>query len=359
MPNEEQPLLGLQQRIELGKIKRSSAARLMCFLVCVGVLTAAFAVSGIWKDGQLWIGSDGVQSESEGTSSSVENLSPPNSSSLADTNGKEQEKVEIPAGAIPVISMDLSCDWSSRKMLENQTIHRISLDELFSMSLSGEEISEDPVVLILHTHATEAYLEPNTSYILGDVGDVIYSDQSTRSVVAVGKALCESLNQNGIPAVHCDQTHGKDGSLQNAYASSEACIRAYLKRYPSIQCVIDLHRDGILDSSGSLVRTEIVAEGTPYGQVMAVVGSDGNGTEHPRWKRNLALALQLCVNLNGAVEDLCRTVSLRNPSYNQELAPYSLLLEIGSAGNTQEEAIRTARLVGEALSRMMKEMVSA
>ena len=359
MPKEERPLLETYQKIELGKINRVSVARLMCFLLCIGILTAAFAVSGVWKDGRQWFGSDGVQSEGEEASRDEQTPLPPSFSSSADTNDKSEEKADIPAGAIPVVSMDLSCDWTLRAMLENQTAYRVNVENFLSMPIVGTVTDAEPLVLILHTHATEAYLDPDTAYITGEVGDAIYSDQENRSVIEVGKVLCSTLNEKGIPAVHCAQKHGKDGSLQNAYASSEACIKAYLKRYPSIQYIIDIHRDGILNSSGELVKTEILAEGKSYGQVMAVVGSDGNGTNHPHWRQNLALALQLCNRLNETVESLCRTVSLRNASYNQELAPYSLLLEIGSAGNTQEEAIRTVELVGETLSRMILESITS
>ena len=357
MLKEERLLLGSHQSIDLGKINRTSSARLMCFLICIGILTAAFAVSGVWKDGRDWFNndkSDGLETPfSEELSFSTQ---PP---SATDTNQITEEEKKVPAGAIPIVSMNLSTEWNVGTMVENQTGYRLNVDELLSLPLFGTAPTDEPLVLILHTHATEAYLNPNVTYITGEVGDEIYSDRRDRSVLLVGEAMSETLNQNGITTIHCAQKHGMDGSLQNAYASSEACVKAYLKRYPSIQCVIDLHRDGILDRSGALVRTEVQKEGESYGQVMAVVGSDGNGTFHPNWRNNLALALQLCSRLNASVEETCRTVSLRNASYNQELAPYSLLLEIGSAGNTQEEAIRTVRLVGEVLSQMIKESIAS
>ena len=357
MEKEERPLLGAHQKIELGKIKRASAARLMSFLLCVGILTAAFAASGMWKDLGQWFGEEADSMGSEKTPSAGNAdalLDPP---SATDTKEETEDAVEIPVGATPVVSLDLSADWSEGAVLENQTVYRVSEIDLLSIVLKcdGSLSSQEPLVLVLHTHSSEAYLEPNAAYLVGDVGDQIYSDQEDRSVLSVGAALCDTLNKNGIPTVQCSKKHGMDGTLQNAYASSEACIKAYLKRYPSIQYVVDLHRDGILDRSGALVRTEIQKSGESYGQIMAVVGSDGNGTEHPSWEQNLALALQLCSRLNASTEGLCRRASLRNASYNQELAPYSLLLEIGSAGNTQEEAIRSAKLVGEELASMIKE----
>ena len=87
-------------------------------------------------------------------------------------------------------------------------------------------------------------------------------------------------------------------------------------------------------------------------QVMAVVGTDCNGTEHTRWEENLALALQLRRAMNAETEGIGRPVFLRNSSYNQELAPYSLLLEIGTGGNSLAQAKRTAEMVGSALVKL-------
>ena len=87
---------------------------------------------------------------------------------------------------------------------------------------------------------------------------------------------------------------------------------------------------------------------------MAVVGSDGNGTQHPRWQDNLALALQLRERLNQSLVGACRPVSLRNASFHQELAPYSLLLEIGTVANSPEAALAAARRVGECLAEMIR-----
>lgn len=350
MENTKQPLLPPQQAISFGIPLRKNTTRFMCFLICVGILTAAFALSGVWKTGEEWYSGNGalVQNDPIPEANNIQPSTPP----LADTPSVSDP---IPDGAIPVISKDLSCDWDMNTFLQNQTARKIDLSEIRSVPFVAEQKEEGPLVLILHTHATEAYLEPNTPYLTDPIGNVIYSDNERRSVTSVGAALCDTLNKHGISAVHCAEKHGKDGTLQNAYAGSEACIKSYLEQYPSIQYIIDVHRDGILNGEGALVRTNVEKDGEPYSQVMAVVGSDGNGTPCPNWKSNLSLAVKLCETLNDHVENISRPISLRNSSYNQELASRSLLLEIGSAGNTQEEAIRTAELIGIALSDLLKD----
>ena len=118
--------------------------------------------------------------------------------------------------------------------------------------------------------------------------------------------------------------------------------------------MIDLHRDAVTTSEGELVRAVAEYNGEPIAQVLSVIGTDCNGTSHENWSNNLALALQLREALNQKGASICRPVSLRNSSYNQELAKYSLLLEIGTAANSAEEAKRTAELVGETLADLLQ-----
>ena len=338
-----------RELIDLRFVYRKNARRFFSFLICVGILIASFAISGVWMRRDKFFESD----DRSGASDVAQpEQSTDNISHHPDDPNVEAPEVKIPENAIPVISMDFS--YGDRSLLQNQTAYTPNLEAVRGLFQSKPISTDAPTVLILHTHAQESYLMPDTKYIEGDLDRELYSKESGRSVVDVGRILCETLNQNGVPAVHCSEKHGTDGTLQNAYAHAEACIEAYLKKYPSIQYVIDLHRDGILDSNGALVRTHTDHQGEALAQVMAVVGTDGNGTSCPNWQQNLSLALCLYEGLETEVQRLCRPISLRNASYNQELAPYALLLEIGSAGNTQQEAVRTAKLVGKVLADLIQ-----
>ncbi len=307
----------------------------LIFLVCAAVLVAGFAVSRIWLPRR---GTNDGLPEATGTAGTSD----------GGTDGSTTAPPEpepIPDGATVIRSADLSGG-----ELRNETakvVDSAAVRALFSEK-KQEFRADQPVVLILHTHAQESYRTDDAPpYLTGTVGDSIYSDDPAQTVVAVGEALAKELNRNGIPAIHCTSMHGEGGTLRGAYRSAADCIRAYLERYPSIAYVIDLHRDGILDSDGACLRT---ASASGEAQVMAVVGTDGNGTDCPAWRSNLGMALQLFDRLNGERAGTCRAVSLRNASYNQELAPHSLLLEIGSAGNTVSEAVSAATRVGKALA---------
>ena len=83
---------------------------------------------------------------------------------------------------------------------------------------------------------------------------------------------------------------------------------------------------------------------------MAIVGSNAEGDDFPEWQKNYALALALRAELNRNGSVVMRTVSVRRSTYNQELSPYALLLEIGSGANTVEEAGRAAERIALALA---------
>ncbi|MBQ9131834.1 MAG: stage II sporulation protein P, partial [Clostridia bacterium] len=252
----------------------------------------------------------------------------------------------------PVVSMDLAYLSLGDSYIHNETVYDPIPSLLREKKLEPDLSGDAPRVLILHTHTTESYLPEGTAYVEGDPGGATYGTDPDQGVLAVGEVLCQVLNEKGIPTLHCTVMHD-DSGLRGSYARSAETVRSYLEEYPSIVCVIDLHRDAVMNSKGEYIRS--LAEGCdqPTAQILAVVGTDGNGTPCPGWEDNLALALQLREALNREGRALCRPVSLRNASYNQELAPFSLLLEMGTGGNSPEEAKRAARLVGEALAELL------
>ena len=349
MGNIQGQLTSPKENIRFGKVHQRTTTRFFSFLTCIAILIAAFAMSGVWLNRENMLGFlDKTPPQGDDLTEGdiyLENQNP-------DRN--PQTSLLIPEGATAIVSLDLSYKANELSMLQNETLYRPNLEEIKNKQSITDQSSDGPLVLILHTHASEAYLPPQVSYLEGNIGQNIYSSDPERSVIAVGRTLCETLNQNGISAIQCTDQHGKNGTLQSSYQGAATCIARYLEKYPSIQYVIDLHRDGILNNHGELVKAVTTYEGNSYGQIMAVVGTDGNGTEHPYWQSNLSLAIRLNEGIESKIENLCRPISLWNASYNQELAPNSLLLEIGSAGNTKEEAIRSAQLIGEVLSELIK-----
>lgn len=262
---------------------------------------------------------------------------------------------KVPDGETPILPMDLSLSSLGAEYINNATGLKPDVKKLLAKpfgsdsSLVALSKKNKPLVLVLHTHGTEGYSEDGALSFSDNGGEIARSEDPRENVVAVGAAFSEALNQAGIPTLHCtvmhDQTQYKD-----SYSRAKQTVERYLSAYPSIRLVIDLHRDSIVKSSGELVRPVTLVDGEVAAQVMCVVGSNWNGQENPRWEENLSLALKLRKALNEQYEKFCRPVYLKGSTYNQELAPYSLLLEIGAGGNSVEEAKRAAVKVAETLA---------
>ncbi len=261
----------------------------------------------------------------------------------------------VPEGEIPIIPMDLSLSSYGTRYIHNDTGYTPDTDALLKRdfghkdSLEYLSASACPTVLIVHTHGTEAYSENGAiSYAEGEEDFTRTADRS-KNVVSVGAVMAEYLNKQGVSTVHCTVLHDQV-QYKDSYARAEQTIRNYLEKYPTIRLVIDVHRDSIVKSTGETVRPVTLIEGQAAAQLMCIVGSDWGGDHNPRWSGNLALALQVREKLNLQYENLCRPVYLRSSTYNQELAPYSLLIEVGSAGNSLEEAHRAALALAQVLT---------
>lgn len=262
----------------------------------------------------------------------------------------------VPSGMLGVIPLDLSLSDQGLDYIYDQSdAYDVDLSKIGSISVSTDigsvYPSGAPLVLILHTHATEAYTDEGVLWYDSD-REIGRSGDVKKNVVSVGARLAERLNELGIPTLHCEILHD-EGGYSSAYQSSAETVKQYLREYPSIQYVIDLHRDAVQRSTGEIVRPVTESGDGAAAQIMCVVGSGASSVGGDHWERNLALAQKLRGELNSTAPRLCRPTCLRDSAYNQHLAPYSLLLEMGAAGNTLDEAHRSAELVAEALFKVI------
>lgn len=201
---------------------------------------------------------------------------------------------------------------------------------------------ETPTVLIVHSHGTESY-ENTENYTPSGY----YRTRDTAyNVVSVGAALAQELRQGGISVIH-DTTMHDDPSYNDAYDQSRSSIQAYLQQYPSICLVLDLHRDAVASDSGQIKYTVSTPEGTAA-QMMLVVGTDAK-LSHPRWPENMALAVKLHALLEKNYPGICRPISFRTSRFNQDLSSGAVLVEMGAAGNSRQEALLAAKLLGKTL----------
>ena len=208
-----------------------------------------------------------------------------------------------------------------------------------------------PKVLIVHTHSSEAYT-PHSGWEY-EQSDLLRTEDPMRSVIRVGSEIAEVLEAAGIETLH-DTALNDYPTYSGAYARMEATIKGYLAEYPSIQMVLDVHRDAAEDANGMQVAFTRQIEGENCAQVMLVVGTDEGGLEHPDWQENLANALKLQAILNRKFPGLCRPIDLRTERFNAHLTKGSVLAEFGCTGNTLAQAIRAGRHFAEGLVELIR-----
>ncbi len=269
------------------------------------------------------------------------------------------QKEDDEAVKYPIVALDLSQNSMGEYYIGNETGYNPNIKALLEKKdivpdFSEPENKNSPLVLIIHTHGTEAYAEEGIDYYVDDGGEISRTQDTEKNIVAIGKLMAEILNEEGINTVHCDIMHDKE-SYQDSYIRAAESIKSYIAKYPTIKYVFDVHRDAILKADGSLVKAVTEIDGESVAQVMTVVGSNYKGANFPDWENHLALALRLKSKLGESYEKLSRPVYLRGAAYNQQYTEGSLLLEIGSSGNTLNEAKRAAELVAYALADIIKE----
>ena len=202
----------------------------------------------------------------------------------------------------------------------------------------------EPQILIIHTHSSEAYTPAGLDRY--EASDTSRTEDKEYNIVRVGDELTALLQQAGLNVIHDREIYDYP-SYTGSYERSGAAVQSYLEQYPSIAVVIDMHRDA-LGANGVVYKTMAEESGVCASQVMLLVGTDDSGLYHPNWRSNLSLALYLQNAVSAAHPTLMRPVSLVQQRYNQHLTGGSLILEVGSSGNTLQEALAAIRLFADA-----------
>lgn len=267
------------------------------------------------------------------TVSAVE-TTPAENNSIASTQTTQHSEDPAPSDAVisfsdlSVPAVNYSCDY------------RPDLSVLLRQDLPLDWSAEGPLVLIVHTHTTESYIDFGGDRSLNE----------TENMLAIGDEVARVLELGGISVIH-DRTLHDHPDYNSAYSAARATIQSYLAQYPSIQLVLDLHRDA---SDGTVpLTTSATVGGQTSSQLMMVVGTDAGGNSHPNWQENLSLALKLTALLEQEYPGITRPVNLRSQRFNMDLCSGSLLVEVGASGDTQEQAILAANALARTILRLL------
>ena len=214
-----------------------------------------------------------------------------------------------------------------------------------------ELYSDEPQVLILHTHTTESY-EPYEK----DWYDESYTSRSSdpgNGVVAVGEAIAGQLAAAGINVIHDCTMH--DLTYNGAYSRSLGTALGVLDRYPTVKVVLDIHRDAIEYEDGTRVSAVTDIDGKKAAQTMIICAADDGTYGVPGFMNNLHFASALQQSMESRYPTLTRPVLFQYCQYNQQVSPGALLIEVGSHGNSIDQAVYSGELIGKSLAELLKD----
>ncbi len=247
----------------------------------------------------------------------------------------------------------LPANLSSASRVHNSAGIELDLDALAAEGLDLTLPAGEAQVLIFHTHSSEAYTPADGDDY--EASDPYRTEDKAYSVIRVGDLLAEKLEEHGLTVIHDREIYDYP-SYTGSYNRSGAAVEAALAAHPGVKLVIDLHRDALGDAD-TVYKTQAAVNGETSAQVMLLVGTGANGLPHPYWQENLKLALYMQNALDAAYPTLARPIELVKERYNQQLSTGSLILEVGSSGNTLQEALTAIGLFGDAVGPALAKLV--
>ncbi len=294
------------------------------FFIYIGLILVLVPLA-VWK----------IPAEAEKTSVTISEDEESNEEVFRpEENSTESE--EIPEGGTVIKSADLSGN-----SFLNSTKYDIDVGKL---SFSPTETEKNkPLVLIIHTYATQSYSVKN--YLTKD--STLKSENEKENVISAGDAFAKALESWGIKVIH-DKTLFDKISYSNAYSLSVEKVREYLKEYPSIKYVFDIQRDSLFTQSGNCIKSVANTKNGKSAQILFISGCDENGADFPNWKENLSLSFALSNELESINPKLTRGLNLEPSGYGQYASSGFVTVKIGTAGNTPEEAGIASEFLAEA-----------
>ena len=221
---------------------------------------------------------------------------------------------------------------------------QLSVEKLLGMDMTLPQEGDGPQILIYHTHSQEAFADS----VPGDVNT---------GIVGVGECLTKILTeQYGYRVLHHTGQYDVE-TRDNAYSRALPAVEQILAENPSIQVIIDLHRDEVAE------ETKLVTDiqGRPTARFMFFNGlsrtrktGDIDYLTNENQEANLAFSFQMQLKAAEYYPGLTRRIYLKGYRYNMHLRPRTLLVELGAQNNTVEEAINACDPLAHILDMVLK-----
>lgn len=260
---------------------------------------------------------------------------------------KSDESKEVSAGKISVDKLKdfeyLMSNFYTIDASTSITEKQLNVDQLLKKDMTIDNNKDGPKVLIYHTHSQEAFADSKKG-------------ERSETIMGMGAYLAQILNEEyKIDTIHHKGIYDLiDGNLDRskAYQLAETEVRKILADNPSVEVVIDLHRDGVKESTHLV--TEI--DGKKTAQIMFFNGLSRTRTNgdieylhNPYIEDNLAFSLQMQIEALEKYPGFVRRIYLKSYRYNMHLMPKTLLIEAGAQTNTVAEMKRAMRVLAEIL----------
>lgn len=219
---------------------------------------------------------------------------------------------------------------------------QLCVDKLLKPDMTVDTSVDGPQILIYHTHSQEGYKDSRPG-------------KASESVVGLGDTLTKLLEDKGFRVLHHKGTYDLP-DRDHAYSAAAPEIEQIIKDNPSIQVVIDLHRDGVAE--GTRLVTE--QNGKKMAQIMFFNGlsrttstGDIAYLKNPYIEDNLAFSFQMQLAAAEYYPGLTRRIYLKGYRYNMHFCPKSLLVEVGAQTNTLKEAKNSMEPLADLLGKVL------
>ena len=282
----------------------------------------------------------------------VDNISNQKSESNLNGNKKNEHKIKY---ANKKDEKTEVIQKNKKKDTYNKIYNGVKIKNESKYKLTEEDLKPDidfknkEDIVIYHTHTCESYTKTE-KYTYKSSGNFRTTDLNY-SVARVGEELKKYLDKYGFNVIH-NKTYHDYPKYNGSYTRSLETIEKILKTSKA-SLVIDLHRDAL--GSNSKYAPSVKINGEEAAQLMFVIGTDGGGLKHDKWKKNLKLAIKIQEKANEMYPGLFKPIIVRNSRYNQHVSEGACIIEVGATGNTLEQCLVSMKYLSSVIFEVMKE----
>ena len=282
----------------------------------------------------------------------VDNISNQKSESNFNGNKKNEDEIKYANGKDAKTEV---IEENNKKDRYNKIYNGVKIKNESKYKLTEEDLKPDidfknkEDIVIYHTHTCESYTKTE-KYTYKSSGNFRTTDLNY-SVARVGEELKKYLDKYGFNVIH-NKTYHDYPKYNGSYTRSLETIEKILKTSKA-SLVIDLHRDAL--GSNSKYAPAVKINGEEAAQLMFVIGTDGGGLKHDKWKKNLKLAIKIQEKANEMYPGLFKPIIVRNSRYNQHVSEGACIIEVGATGNTLEQCLVSMKYLSSVIFEVMKE----